>query len=46
MRIGFIGCGGNMGSAIIHGIIDNGVFAASDIYGADVSPAAAAKAGE
>lgn len=46
MKIGFIGCGGNMASAIIHGIIDNGVFAPDDIYGADVSEAAAAAAKE
>lgn len=37
MKIGFIGCGGNMASAIIHGIVDNGVFESSRIYGADIS---------
>ena len=44
MKIGFIGCGGNMASAIIHGIIDHDVFAPSDIYGADISQEAAESA--
>ena len=30
MKIGFIGCG-NMGKAMIHGMIDSGKCAASDI---------------
>lgn len=41
MKIGFIGCGGNMASAIIHGVIDNDVFAPSEIYGADTARDAA-----
>jgi len=44
MKIGFIGCGGNMASAIIHGIVDNDVFEPSVIYGADISKAAAQRA--
>ena len=36
MKIGFIGLG-NMGGAIIGGIIKSGLFAASDIYGSDKS---------
>lgn len=46
MKIGFIGCGGNMASAIIHGIVHKGVFAPSDIYGVDVDANAAARIGE
>ncbi len=46
MKIGFIGCGGNMATAIIHGIVDNGVFEPSNVYGADISMEAAQKAGE
>ena len=37
MTIGFIGLG-NMGGAIIGGIVKSGLFAPSDIYGSDKSP--------
>ena len=43
MKIGFIGLG-NMASAIMQGIISNGVVSASDVYGYDVSDAAKEKA--
>ena len=45
MKIGFIGLG-NMASAIMQGIISNGVVSASDVYGYDVSDAAKEKAKE
>lgn len=40
MKIGFIGCG-NMASAIIGGILKNGIYADTDIYGMDLSKEAA-----
>lgn len=36
MKIGFIGCG-NMASAIMGGIISNGVYNSADVYGVDIS---------
>ena len=41
MKIGFIGCG-NMGGAMMKGIIDSGKCKASDIYTSDASEAALA----
>ena len=38
MKLGFIGCG-NMATAMIKGIIGNGIVAKEDIIGADLSQA-------
>lgn len=43
MNIGFIGCG-NMASAIMGGIIKNGIFEPAQIYGADVLKTVAQRA--
>ena len=45
MKLGFIGCG-NMASAIMGGILKNGLMQATDIIGADVSAACREKARE
>ena len=45
MKLGFIGCG-NMATAIIKGIIENGMVAASDILASDALEAALKKAEE
>lgn len=45
MKLGFIGCG-NMASAIMNGIIKNGLLEASDIIGADVFAPSLQKAKE
>lgn len=45
MKIGFIGLG-NMASAMIGGILNKGIVAAEDIYGADALKEAGQKAGE
>lgn len=37
MKLGFIGCG-NMATAIMNGILSNGVATASDMIGSDLSP--------
>ncbi len=42
MRLGFIGCG-NMATAIMNGIIKNGVAGASDIIGSDLAQASREK---
>lgn len=43
MKLGFIGCG-NMASAMIRGIIGNGILKAEEIYGYDVNEASREKA--
>ena len=45
MKLGFIGCG-NMASAMMKGIIANGIIEAKDIIGADVFAASREKAKE
>ena len=45
MKLGFIGCG-NMASAMMKGIIANGIIAAEDIIGADVFAPSREKAKE
>ena len=46
MKLGFIGCG-NMATAMIKGIVGNGIVAKEDIMGADLSQASIDKiAGE